>query len=244
MRFTIGDILVDAALSEVHSLSADVTTYPVEGAGDYSDHVNVKPFMLSVQGVITDTPLGEMVNKRASEVAGNLSISQFNYNKMERLLASKQQVTVSTSLRDYKSMQLTQLEITRDAATGAALGFSCELQQLQIVTSERAIVRVAEPRLGKKANRGFKQKGNAIMRRTTDGVTVYDLGPKAKPRLVLADNTAFDSEFTDLSKLEKDESGQIAGEPVVLKKTGDGYIRLDQRVNGKTVTPLRPKWSP
>ena len=54
----IGDIAVDACVSEVHEQEATVTTSPIEDGSEIADHVIVQPARITIEGVITETPLG------------------------------------------------------------------------------------------------------------------------------------------------------------------------------------------
>lgn len=235
---TIGGVVVDAAISESHRLASELSDYPSESGSQLTDNIRVMPFGLSITGVVSDSPIGAMVSQRAKEVAGDLTVSQYNYAKLEKLFADRQPITVTTSLRKYENMVLTSLDITRDAASGYALSFSCELRQIILVTNERTVVRTLKPGNGRKVNKGFKQKGNARMLVTEDNVTVYDLGPTKDPRLVLADGTRYDKEFEDTGKFKKDAKGNLIAEPVIFKK--NQIIRLDQTVEPK---PMRPPWA-
>ncbi len=53
----IGSISLDASLSEVHSLSSEVTEHPVESGGTIADNVRKKPRMVRIEGFITNHPI-------------------------------------------------------------------------------------------------------------------------------------------------------------------------------------------
>ncbi len=53
----IGRYVLDVAISEQHKYEAEVTDFPVESGGSISDHIRPKPFTLTIEGVVTDTPL-------------------------------------------------------------------------------------------------------------------------------------------------------------------------------------------
>jgi hypothetical protein len=50
-------IVLDATVTLKHSLQAEPTQHPVEGGSSITDHVHVKPDMLELEGVISDTPI-------------------------------------------------------------------------------------------------------------------------------------------------------------------------------------------
>lgn len=56
---SIGTVVVDASVNEVHSLPATVTEHPVEQGADVTDHVRLQPLSLTIQGLITNNPIGK-----------------------------------------------------------------------------------------------------------------------------------------------------------------------------------------
>ena len=51
-------ILVDATINEEHQSSYDITDNPVEDGASITDHAQAKPMILTIDGVISDAPLG------------------------------------------------------------------------------------------------------------------------------------------------------------------------------------------
>jgi len=49
--------VLDAVVREIHTLSATVTTHPVEGGAKISDHMAAQPIKLELECLVTDTPL-------------------------------------------------------------------------------------------------------------------------------------------------------------------------------------------
>ena len=63
---TIGTVVVDASITETHSLAAEATEHPVEQGADISDHVHVRPIQLSITGLVSNHP----IQVPASQAAG------------------------------------------------------------------------------------------------------------------------------------------------------------------------------
>lgn len=54
---TIGTVVVDASVNEVHTLTAEATEHAVEQGSDVSDHNHVRPILLSIQGLVSNHPI-------------------------------------------------------------------------------------------------------------------------------------------------------------------------------------------
>lgn len=63
----------DAVLSETHARESPATVFPLEDGACISDHVLVAPFELTIQGVITDTPVGDKASLVTEGIATALS---------------------------------------------------------------------------------------------------------------------------------------------------------------------------
>lgn len=53
----IGSISLDASLSEGHSMTAEATDHPVEQGSSISDHVHIKPRVVTIEGIISNHPI-------------------------------------------------------------------------------------------------------------------------------------------------------------------------------------------
>lgn len=71
-RAKIGAIEIDCSVEETHERSADLTRYPVEAGSTISDNVVLHPKKLTLEGVISKTPLGVagLVGSAVSAAAG------------------------------------------------------------------------------------------------------------------------------------------------------------------------------
>lgn len=97
----------DAVVQETHSVEAQPTAFPIEDGSTISDHVIRTPRELSLQGIITDTPLRdkkllaqEAVTSLAGYVAGPigvLALSQAQAFASSQALAE----SVSPSIANY-----------------------------------------------------------------------------------------------------------------------------------------------
>jgi hypothetical protein len=70
------EFLIDASISINTSIKAKVTSYPVEDGNFISDHVQPEPLMLSIDGIISQSPSSfflSVVNATAGFIAGQAS---------------------------------------------------------------------------------------------------------------------------------------------------------------------------
>lgn len=136
-------IVVDATVKETHLSECDVTKNPVEDGAPVTDHVQMQPKRLTIEGVISDTPLGfafigniQNLVRSVTQIFGARSRSQDAYDDLVRLQESKRPFTVITNLKKYDNMILVSLTVPREASTSAAIHFTAEMQQVRIVKSE------------------------------------------------------------------------------------------------------------
>jgi hypothetical protein len=101
-----GALTFDASVSETHIDEAEITSHPVEGGGDVSDHIRKLPVSLEINGVITQ------------EIMDNGDV-----------------VEVVTSLRTYSNMAITAVSVLRDAQNGNILNCTVSLREIIIAGS-------------------------------------------------------------------------------------------------------------
>ena len=96
---------LDAAIDETHERSAEVSKHPVEEGADVSDHVKVSPRRLTINGIITASPLDGTPDESREEEAWEI---------LNRILEAGDTLTVSTTLHTYENMVLTGFSVVRD----------------------------------------------------------------------------------------------------------------------------------
>lgn len=67
----IGNFIVDLVINEEHVFEADVTDYPVENGGSFTDNIRPKPMRLTMKGIVTNTPVSVNYVNRARIPADN-----------------------------------------------------------------------------------------------------------------------------------------------------------------------------
>jgi hypothetical protein len=151
---------LDSARIEEHTFEADVALEPAESGAMMTDHVQPMPVSFTVEGWVSDTPIGAMVAKRAefALISGEAFArpSDEAFAHLRQIYEDREPVVVETDLLRYDNMIMRSLSIPVDATTGDALMFRAEFVQVRIVQNERVTVRVAVPRASKKKNLGHK----------------------------------------------------------------------------------------
>jgi hypothetical protein len=145
----LGELLVDAFLSETHHLSAKASEHPVESGTNIVDHIQIQPLTLDIKGIISNTPMG-LIGLTAFKSAQNYFNNQSNdlaaaaFKKLEDIFAKQEPITIATSLKDYPNMVLESLIIEREGQTSASLHFSCTARQIRMVNQK--LVEIPKPK--------------------------------------------------------------------------------------------------
>lgn len=158
---TIAGYKIDVAITEESSFEADVTEHPVEYGSSIVDHVRVKPVMLSIEGMVSDTPIGVMSDERgvlrSTEIAAEMNIplpSVEAYDLLQRVFLEREPVTVETTTRVLENMVLYSLSIP--TSDSDSLTFRASFKQVIFANVDRTYIPVTEPRAKPKAKKGTK----------------------------------------------------------------------------------------
>jgi len=123
----IGELEVDVVVTETHNQLSEVTDSAVENGSTVSDHVNIQPATLSMEGVISNRPtsLREFAQKQLSG-----KDAQQGYDDLRRLAELGSLVTVVTNIRVYDNMVMTSFSVDRDKSTKEVIRFRSEFKQI------------------------------------------------------------------------------------------------------------------
>ncbi len=131
-RGRIGDLVMDATISEGHSRSNRVTRWPVENGSTISDHIANEPKRLSVEGFITDSPLesGVQFEQRV----------QTAYQRLNEMWKGRALVEVVTQYEVYRQMAIEKLDIPKSRQTGESLRFNISFVEIRKVSSQTVAI--------------------------------------------------------------------------------------------------------
>lgn len=144
----IDTIELDVAISRTHTSELDITEHPVEEGADFIDHARLKSSKLTIEGLISNTPMNRAQMSRANETQGITTapndppvqerpgFAEEAYRKLLELQAAGTLLTVVTRLRVYDNMLIASLTVPEDSRTGDALRFNATFQQVRIVSNK------------------------------------------------------------------------------------------------------------
>lgn len=141
---------MDVEINGDFSFPSKATPYPVEAGADSTDHVRLEPIRFSVEGVVSDTPIGTMRQIRS----GTTLPSDDALAHLLAIREAREPVTVETSLQTFDNMVLLDVHIPKNTKTGEALRFTADFEQVTLVTNERTTVVTSSPRGRKKQKLG------------------------------------------------------------------------------------------
>jgi len=138
--FGFDEFVFDATLSEGLEKAIDWTKNPVEGGVDSTDHGTEQVGDLSLDGVITESPLNPADNE--------LDRVNAMCERLVEMAKAKVPVIVMTGLRVYEDLVIASVSISRDERTGRAANISLSFQEFRTVGSRTVLIppeRLAPP---------------------------------------------------------------------------------------------------
>jgi hypothetical protein len=122
---------LDATILESPQFTATATRSDVETGVDITDHVELDPQQLSIQGIVSNTPvsfLGGLI------ISGDPAQDALNF--LLDLYRNREPFDFVGGLQVYSNMVITSFNPSRTPQTGKALQFTMTMQQIRIVDSE------------------------------------------------------------------------------------------------------------
>lgn len=233
MAIRIDTYTIDTLYAEELQLEAEVTEYPVEKGTAVSDNVRIKPRVLRLTGVVSDTPLGPVATLRSTDK--DLTPRKEAELFLTALFDAGESITVTTDERTYKSMVIQSLTIPNEGVD--ALNFSATLKEVVIEENVRVLVKtkLTPQKKGNKAPHppgwiGTDSKGRDII--------ANKLGPGVEPSYTRADGTVVSQkEAADAARKQ---------DSVVIKYDKDGHAVPVDNADYQPYTPKqkKPYWAP
>ncbi len=130
-KLKIAHIEVDVCVSESHETDCDITENPVESGSYITDHVQVKPARLTIEGLVSDTPISLL----GIALIGNDNRARKVYDQLLEIQYAAEPIDIITGLTQYENMILKSLTVPRNAETGKSLRFNAVFQEVIIIES-------------------------------------------------------------------------------------------------------------
>jgi len=175
---------LDASISESHDLSVEVTQWPVEQGTDMTDHKRVKPDILRINGIKSDTPILTQAELAAAGIVTSDSNGNWKppgivdgaYRFLRSLAASKDNVSIATKKWNYDDMALTSLSVPEGPGHEDILDFTAVFQQIRVVSNKTVQVVTRTPSGQPTQNNGKQataqataaQQSKTILKRFSD----------------------------------------------------------------------------
>jgi hypothetical protein len=139
-------ITPDACVEEAHNSSADVTEDAVEVGAPVSDHVRQKPEELTLDIVISNSPIEQPVDQLTGQkqqatvltFSGNFDRVGVVHDELIRLKNEGVLLTITTSLRTYDNMVLRSINANRNARLAHTLTAQLGFKQVRIAQTQTA----------------------------------------------------------------------------------------------------------
>lgn len=170
-------VVIDATIHETHDVKAQVTEHQVETGSNVTDHIRPLPREVTLEGVITNTPLAAPAR---TSISGNMSDFSQSFQRpngdsfevkwqaykfdgqfdrvrdeFRDLVYAIQQgalFDITTTLQVYVDFAMTSFSVPRDAANGNVLHFSASFKELRFVETNttKALPVKTAPKVAKK----------------------------------------------------------------------------------------------
>lgn len=131
--------------SENPSDSAEITEKPVEKGQDVADHVKIKPFSMSIAGIVVGDDAFQRLQKLIS------------YYKIGQLLTY-------VGRNAYGNILIEQFDRVHDSTIGNGFAFTMKLKQVRIATAQEVVIKNHKIKTQMKTTSvGLKQPNNKVL---------------------------------------------------------------------------------
>jgi hypothetical protein len=144
----IGNLFIDATHLENIEYSSVITEHYIESGSTVSDHINIRPLQIRMEGSITDSSVDIVGNIKdiMSLFSGNIQSNVTNklkgkstkqimaYELLVGLHANKSPLTIVNYLNTFDNMFIENLIFPRDNTIGNRLFFQITLKQINFAT--------------------------------------------------------------------------------------------------------------
>lgn len=155
---------IDVATSVSYSFPGEATSLAVETGPDISDHMRDLPEEITIEGIVTNTPIGAIAEddtRRADALVTPIP-GRDALERLRQIKADRRVVTLELDLGIFESMALLDLDVPTDKNKGqfdvklpdgttersGALFFTAKFKRLNIISNQRTKIRVKTPMAG------------------------------------------------------------------------------------------------
>lgn len=124
---TIGDVVVDCALEEVHTDRLMITDHPVERGANITDHAYKQPAEVTIRAGWSNS---------SWQAGGDPGYVQQVYDTLLQLQESREPFAIITGKRQYENMLIQSLGVTTDQVTEQALMVTAVCREVILVDTQ------------------------------------------------------------------------------------------------------------
>lgn len=178
---SVGGFIFDVTIQETHEIEYEITTNPLETGVSVGDHKYRLPYKLTIQGMVSDTPLHATSGTNGVDqfTSTNATRSKAAFDAILSLGESTDFLIVQTGLKVYQNMQVKKFTTSQDKDSARALIFTLDLLEVDVVTTQ--IVNLPPRRSGTTNNQASAKVPNGKQRpvQPTDakgsiGIAIYN----------------------------------------------------------------------
>lgn len=131
-------ITFDATVSEQHNSVLTITEHPTEVGATVSDHAQKEPDEITIQSIISDTPiLLDIADRQPSVPGGNPdNRAQQAFQELRRLQDTAALLVVTTETHVYQDMMIKSIAVPKDAARRHILDVTLQLKAFRRASVE------------------------------------------------------------------------------------------------------------
>ena len=206
----------DVDLSRSHRREAVITDFPAEDGTSITDHVIIRPDGLTIEIMVSDTPLSG--NTAYASAGSLLSRSEKAFEALEKIFKDKRLLTVATPLAYYENMIITGFEVPEDEEHQGAVYATITFRELQFAQAASVLISAAQTQ----ALKVRQTAGEAIK----SALTSFFEGKQALDRLLVQKVEA------TIQETERMEEFAEASTPAEWQKLDLKYALEDARAAG------------
>lgn len=136
-----GVLEFDLLLTETHNFQNTVTTHPVENGSEITDHIKNELRNGSLTGMVS----AYSIRFRTFNTVGDLVADAFSFvdaeqkafDTLEKIWRARIPVTITTLMRVYENVAITNISTSRSEADGKSITFSISFRELKQVSLKR-----------------------------------------------------------------------------------------------------------
>lgn len=145
---SIGGIVMDVTVEEVHTDEMEITEHPVQQGASFADHAYLQPKSVTITAGASDSGASSSGERHSIEI----------YEALLELQGRREPFDLVTGKRLYKNMLIKSLSVTTDRETENVLLVTAELREVIMASVQSAAVPRSRQKYGMKTG-GIDQRG-------------------------------------------------------------------------------------